>query len=74
MFKPFTTMSDEVVEPRLEIKKLLKGKRVMIVDDTIFNILALKLFLAGIPELIIYEAFNGKLAVELFKDLVSRDE
>lgn len=46
----------------------------MIVDDTIFNILAMKLLLAGVPELVIYEAFNGKVAVDLFEELVDKDE
>lgn len=48
---------DQGVE--LTISDLLSNKKIMIVDDTPFNIKALKCIFKDVPNLNISEAFNG---------------
>jgi YesN/AraC family two-component response regulator len=51
----------------LGLKKLLENKTVLIVDDTMFNIIALKMLIKNATNnnVVIHEAYNGQQA--LFK-------
>jgi CheY-like chemotaxis protein len=46
----------------------LLQKHILIVDDTVFNVYALKKMLNSISINSIYEAYNGKQAIEIFKE------
>ncbi|EAR97315.2 response regulator receiver domain protein (macronuclear) [Tetrahymena thermophila SB210] len=48
------------------IKQALEGKKILIVDDTMFNVIALKALLMNITKnsIVIEEAFNGRQAMQ----------
>jgi len=50
------------------LEKLLANKHILIVDDTIYNILTLKILLRNAKDLLIEEAYNGRDALEKFQE------
>ncbi|KAL4451040.1 hypothetical protein ABPG74_021362 [Tetrahymena malaccensis] len=56
------------------LQQQLCNKKIMIVDDTVFNILALKILFKNISNLMINEAYNGEQAVSLFRQAILQKE
>ncbi|EAR92891.2 ATPase, histidine kinase-, DNA gyrase B (macronuclear) [Tetrahymena thermophila SB210] len=56
------------------LQEQLCNKKIMIVDDTVFNILAMKILFKNISNLVINEAYNGEQAVNLFKSAIQQEE
>jgi CheY-like chemotaxis protein len=48
------------------IEMILAGKHILIVDDTIYNIMMLRILIRNVKDLKIEEAYNGKDALEKF--------
>lgn len=45
---------------------ILDSKHILVVDDTIYNIVSLKIFFRNVKDLQIEEAYNGRDALEKY--------
>ena len=66
-----TDAESTIIPSTPTLKMLKKQKHILIVDDTVFHIFALKKMLNSIKITSVYEAYNGYQAVTIFQEKLS---